>query len=72
LAGEAVTGEALSSNCHSESWHAWTRGDNQKEFSGRARAFSSEVDTGSRWENASKQQSRGFFRFHRKGNGSLE
>src|ERR1700733_5882417 len=35
-----------------------------------ARAFSSEVDTGSREENASKQKSRAPFRFHRNGNGS--
>jgi hypothetical protein len=35
-----------------------------------ARAFSSEVDTGSRKENASKQQAGAPFRFHRNGNGS--
>jgi predicted secreted hydrolase len=35
-----------------------------------ARAFSSEVDTGSREENASKEESRAPFRFHRNGNGS--
>ena len=34
------------------------------------RAFSSEVDTGSREENASKQESRAPFRFHRNGNSS--
>ncbi|MTV13733.1 MULTISPECIES: UPF0280 family protein [Bradyrhizobium] len=34
------------------------------------RAFSSEVDTGSRTENASKQESGAPFRFHRNGNGS--
>ncbi|PDT86708.1 hypothetical protein CO669_28875 [Bradyrhizobium sp. Y36] len=34
------------------------------------RAFSSEVDAGSRQENASKQQSRAPFRFHRNGKGS--
>ncbi|MVT68151.1 hypothetical protein GPL21_23925 [Bradyrhizobium pachyrhizi] len=32
-----------------------------------ARAFSSEVDAGSREENASKQESRASFRFHRNG-----
>src|SRR5688500_6487969 len=37
---------------------------------GPARAFSSEVDTGSRQENASKQESRAPFRFHRNGKGS--
>jgi hypothetical protein len=31
----------------------------------RAKAFSSEVDTGSREENASKQKTRASFRFHR-------
>jgi hypothetical protein len=36
----------------------------------QARAFSSEVDTGSREENASKQESRAPFRFHRNGKGS--
>ena len=35
-----------------------------------AKAFSSEVDTGSREENASKQQSRAPFRFYRNGKGS--
>jgi hypothetical protein len=35
-----------------------------------ARAFSSEVDTGSREENASKQEARAPFRFHRNGKGS--
>ncbi|QOZ27538.1 hypothetical protein XH93_30945 [Bradyrhizobium sp. CCBAU 51753] len=35
-----------------------------------ARAFSSEVDTGSREENASEQESRAPFRFHRNGNSS--
>ncbi|MFB9265473.1 hypothetical protein ACFFWD_20345, partial [Bradyrhizobium erythrophlei] len=35
-----------------------------------ARAFSSEVDTGSREENASKQQSGAPFRFYRSGKGS--
>src|SRR5580700_3740822 len=34
-----------------------------------ARAFSSEVDTGSREENASKQESRAPFRFYRNGKG---
>jgi malonate transporter and related proteins len=34
------------------------------------RAFSSEVDTGSRQENASKQESRAPFRFNRNGNGA--
>ena len=34
------------------------------------RAFSSEVDTGSREENASTQESRAPFRFHRNGKGS--
>src|SRR5882757_4254877 len=34
------------------------------------RAFSSEVDTGSRQENASKQESGAPFRFHRNGKGS--
>ncbi|PAY10432.1 hypothetical protein CK489_07860 [Bradyrhizobium sp. UFLA03-84] len=34
------------------------------------RAFSSEVDTGSREENASQQESRAPFRFHRNGKGS--
>jgi hypothetical protein len=33
-------------------------------------AFLSEVDTGSREENASKQESRAPFRFHRNGKGS--
>ncbi|MEH2706307.1 hypothetical protein DXU06_16330 [Bradyrhizobium elkanii] len=37
-----------------------------------ARAFSSEVDTGSREENASKQESRAPFRFHRNGKSSGE
>src|SRR5438552_9431807 len=36
----------------------------------RSRAFSSEVDTGSREENASKQKDRAPFRFHRNGKGS--
>jgi hypothetical protein len=35
-----------------------------------ASAFSSEVDTGSREENASKQKSRAPFRFNRNGKGS--
>ncbi|MVT68402.1 hypothetical protein GPL21_25220 [Bradyrhizobium pachyrhizi] len=35
-----------------------------------ARAFSSEVDTGSREENASKQESRAPFRFDRNGKSS--
>src|ERR1700723_1955533 len=35
-----------------------------------SRAFSSEVDTGSREENASKQKSRAPFRFYRNGKGS--
>src|SRR6266567_301801 len=35
-----------------------------------ARAFSSEVDTGSRQENASNQESRAPFRFNRNGKGS--
>ncbi|MEH2671799.1 hypothetical protein DXU07_21020 [Bradyrhizobium elkanii] len=35
-----------------------------------SRAFSSEVDTGSREENASKQESRAPFRFHRNGKSS--
>src|SRR5712691_11822389 len=35
-----------------------------------SRAFSSEVDTGSREENASKQKDRAPFRFHRNGKGS--
>ncbi|QDW35792.1 hypothetical protein FFI89_000730 [Bradyrhizobium sp. KBS0727] len=34
------------------------------------RAFSSEVETGSRQENASNQKSRAPFRFHRNGKGS--
>jgi hypothetical protein len=34
------------------------------------RAFSSEVETGSRQENASNQESRALFRFHRNGKGS--
>jgi hypothetical protein len=38
--------------------------------SNEARAFSSEVDTGSREENASKQKPRAPFRFHRNGKGS--
>jgi hypothetical protein len=37
---------------------------------GGDRAFSSEVDTGSREENASKQETRAPFRFHRNGKGS--
>jgi hypothetical protein len=36
----------------------------------RARAFSSEVETGSRQENASNQESRAPFRFDRNGKGS--
>ncbi|QOZ34216.1 hypothetical protein XH92_23235 [Bradyrhizobium sp. CCBAU 53421] len=36
----------------------------------RGRALSSEVETGSRKENASKRDSRAPFRFHRNGNGS--
>src|SRR3954465_912422 len=36
------------------------------------RAFSSEVDTGSREENASKQKDRAPFRFHRNGKGSRQ
>jgi hypothetical protein len=36
----------------------------------RGKAFSSEVETGSRQENASKQESRAPFRFHRNGKGS--
>src|ERR1700738_3567010 len=38
--------------------------------SGRIRAFSSEMDAGSRQENASNQESRASFRFYR--NGTLE
>jgi hypothetical protein len=38
----------------------------------RIRAFSSEVDTGSREENASKQESRAPFRFHRNGKSSSQ
>src|SRR5258708_30387259 len=38
--------------------------------SARSGAFSSEVDTGSRQENASNLESRAPFRFHRNGNGS--
>src|SRR4051794_6082916 len=37
-----------------------------------AREFSSEVETGSRQENASKQKSRVPLRFHRNGNGSSQ
>ncbi|TFV44047.1 hypothetical protein E4K65_29420 [Bradyrhizobium niftali] len=37
-----------------------------------ARAFSSEVETGSRQENASKQESGAAFRYHRNGNGSSD
>src|SRR6185503_5532519 len=40
------------------------------EPAGFIRAFSSEVGTGSRQENASNQESRALFRFHRNGNGS--
>jgi hypothetical protein len=36
------------------------------------RAFSSEVDTGSREENASKQKARALFRFNRNGKGSSD
>jgi hypothetical protein len=36
----------------------------------RFRAFSSEVDTGSRQENASNKKSRAPLRFHRSGKGS--
>src|SRR5947199_10764812 len=36
----------------------------------KGRAFSSEVETGSRQENASNQESRAPFRFHRNGKGS--
>jgi hypothetical protein len=36
------------------------------------RAFSSEVETGSRQENASKQESRAPFRFNRNGKGSSD
>jgi hypothetical protein len=36
----------------------------------RSRAFSSEVETGSRQQNASNQESRAPFRFHRNGKGS--
>jgi hypothetical protein len=36
------------------------------------RAFSSEVATGSRQENASDQESRAPFRFHRNGKGSSQ
>ena len=39
-------------------------------FPGFTRAFSSEVDTGSREENASKQETRAPFRFNRNGKGS--
>jgi hypothetical protein len=39
---------------------------------GPARAFSSEVDPGSREENASKEESRVPFRFNRNGKGSRE
>ncbi|TFW59888.1 hypothetical protein CT676_17255 [Bradyrhizobium sp. MOS001] len=38
----------------------------------RIRAFSSEVDAGSRQENASKQESRAPFRFHRNGKDSSQ
>jgi hypothetical protein len=37
---------------------------------GRIRAFSSEVETGSRLENATNQESRAPFRFYRNGKGS--
>jgi hypothetical protein len=39
---------------------------------GPSRAFSSEVDTGSREENASKQKDRARFRFNRNGKGSSD
>src|SRR5258705_8719323 len=39
---------------------------------GQTRAFSSEVDSGSREENASKQESGAPFRFYRNGNGSRQ
>jgi len=39
---------------------------------GGVKAFSSEVDPGSREENASKQKDRAPFRFNRNGNGSRE
>jgi hypothetical protein len=42
----------------------------QVERSQITRAFSSEVETGSHQENASKQESRGPLRFYRSGNGS--
>src|SRR6185312_16214061 len=43
------------------------------QYPGRsARAFSSEVETGSREENASKQESRAPFRFNRNGKGSSQ
>src|SRR6266536_1920544 len=42
----------------------------REEFMRTTRAFSSEVDTGSRKENASKQKDRAPFRFHRNGKGS--
>jgi hypothetical protein len=41
-----------------------------RHFQNRVRAFSSEVETGSRQENASNQESRAPFRLHRNGKGS--
>ncbi|MGP0058274.1 MAG: TlyA family RNA methyltransferase [Beijerinckiaceae bacterium] len=45
-------------------------GDGNREYLIGARAFSSEVDAGSREENASKQRPRAPFRFYRNGEGS--
>ncbi len=45
-------------------------GDGTREYLVGARAFSSEVDAGSREENASKQRPRAPFRFYRNGEGS--
>src|SRR5438094_10419126 len=48
----------------------WVRQETRHCDLPQSRAFSSEVDTGSREENASKQKDRAPFRFHRNGKGS--
>src|SRR5256885_9813702 len=51
----------------------WSRiGKRCSRTKARTRAFSSEVDTGSREENASKQKDRAPFRFNRNGKGSSQ
>ncbi|THD54798.1 MAG: hypothetical protein E8A46_07970 [Bradyrhizobium sp.] len=48
----------------------WSIGESDQRSLSQSKAFSSEVETGSRRENASNQESRAPFRFNRNGKGS--